>query len=115
MSKLTLTLSAQPNADFASTSHRGSVRIDPHEVEVASIAEAIRLFITFVADNNLGAGNIGGDAGLIKKDGVPPPKSRSTAPCGLSTAPAARPASPTSGRASPTSARSSSSYERRRT
>lgn len=68
---LTIVLSAQPNPDFAPASHRGSVQIDAHEVEVASIGEAIRLFMEFVSAHDLGAGNLTGDAGLIKRDGQP--------------------------------------------
>lgn len=69
--KLTVVLSAQPNADFAPDSHRGSVQIEPREVPVASIAEALRTFRDFIGDNDLGAGNLGGNAGLIRRDGQP--------------------------------------------
>lgn len=71
MSKLTIVLSAQPNLDFAATSHQGSVSLDPREVEVATLKEAIQVFAAYIAEHNLGSGNIGGESGLIRRDGVP--------------------------------------------
>ena len=71
MSRLTITLAAQPNLDFAPTSHRGSVSIPAQEVQVASIAEAIRIFAAFISEHDLGVGNLGGEAGLVRRDGQP--------------------------------------------
>lgn len=71
MSRFTLTLCAQPNADFASTSHRGSVSIPAQEVQVSGIGEAVRLFAAFISEHDLHVGNLGGEAGLVRRDGLP--------------------------------------------
>lgn len=67
---LTITLCAQPDPDYAPSSHRGSVLIRPREFAVSTLARAVETFSVFVMDNNLSPVNLVG-AGLVRRDGQP--------------------------------------------
>ncbi len=61
-----VTLSAYPNPDYDSTTHEGSVFLNPVERAVNSLKDASGEVQNFISENDLGGGNWVGDAGIVK-------------------------------------------------
>ncbi len=67
MATVVVTLSAEPNPDFSTSSHNGSILIKPIFVEVDDIAAAQAAVREFIEENDLGGGNWTGDAGKVRE------------------------------------------------
>lgn len=68
---LAVALEAQPNPDFAPSTHNGSVRVLLHWKPVSSLGHAVEEVDRFIESNELGGGNWVGKAGRVVKDGQP--------------------------------------------
>ncbi|MBK8759176.1 MAG: hypothetical protein IPM03_01795 [Sulfuritalea sp.] len=68
---LWLALEAQPNPDFESGTHNGSISIPLKWHSIADIADGRRRVLDFIKYNQLGGGNFVGKAGQIARNGEP--------------------------------------------
>ena len=68
---LWLALEAQPNPDFESGTHNGSISIPLKWHSIADIADGRRRVLDFIKYNQLGGGNFVGKAGQIARNGAP--------------------------------------------